>query len=92
MEVQTINVQLQVGKESKDVADLLAELIKDIKDGKKLEALTENIPGIMAAVEGYDLLDDEQAHESRHGTRAYLAMKLSEAIEYKKPEPADAPA
>ena len=90
MSVVTVNVDLPVGKESKDVVDVLAELIKDIKEGKKLEALTENIPGIMAAVEGYDLLDDEQKDASRHGTRAYLVYKLSESLEYKAPEPSDA--
>jgi len=80
--VETVEVTMQVGKESKDVADVLAELVKDIRDGKTVGALTENVQGIMKAVEGYDKLDDEQKHASAHGTRAYLAMKLSEAIEY----------
>lgn len=81
--VETVNVSMIVGKESMDVVDVLAELIKDIKEGKKLEALSENMTGLIAAFEGYKMLDDEQRHESKHGTRAYLVMKLSSALEYK---------
>lgn len=81
--VETINVTMEVGKESKDVVDVLAELINDVKEGKKLEALSENMTGLIAAFEGYQMLDDEQKHESMHGTRAYMVMKLSEALVYK---------
>lgn len=84
MKVQTVDVTIAVGKESKDVADVLAELVKDIRDGKTIGALAENIGGIIKAVDGYEMLDDEQRHESKHGTRAYLSMKISEALDYKK--------
>lgn len=83
--METVKIEINVGKESKEVADVLSELIKDIRAGKKLEALTENLTGIMAAVNGYDLLDDEQKDVSRHATRGYLTMKLSEALDLDKP-------
>lgn len=86
MEVQTVDVTIAVGKESKDVADVLSELVKDIRDGKTFGALTENLTGIIKAVDGYEMLDDEQKHESKHGTRAYLSMKISEALDHKKAE------
>lgn len=84
MKVQTVDITIAVGKESKDVADVLSELIKDIREGKRLGALTENIAGIIKAVDGYEMLDDEQKHKSKHGTRAYLSMKISEALDHKK--------
>ncbi len=85
-EVETVNVTIAVGKETKDVADVLAELVLDIKAGKKVEALTENISGIMEAVRGYEMLGPEQSHSSRHATRAYLGMKLSESLDVDKVE------
>ena len=68
-----------------DVADVLSELVKDIKAGKKLEALTENVSGIMAAIDGYEQLGPEQRDVSRHATRAYMGMKISEALDPDKP-------
>ena len=85
-EVETVNVTIAVGKETKDVADVLAELVLDIKAGKKVEALTENLGGIMEAVKGYEMLGPEQKHSSRHATRAYLGMKLSESLDVDKVE------
>lgn len=83
VEVETVNVTIAVGKESKEVADCLAEIVEDIRAGKKLEAVAENLPGLMTAIDGYDKLDDEQKHDSKHGTRAYISMKLSQAIDTK---------
>lgn len=83
--VETIDVQIQVGKESKELADALSELVKDIREGKNIgEISSENLPGIVQAVDGYDKLDDEQKAPSRHATRAYIGMKISEAIDEKK--------
>ena len=45
----------------------------------------------MAAVEGYDLLDDEQRDVSKHATRGYMTMELSEALDYKPAMPEAAP-
>ena len=87
MDVVKVKVEIEVGKETKEVADVIAELVKDIRAGKKIEALTENLAGVMKAVEGYDMLDDEQKDASRHGTRGYFAMKLSEALDLDKPTP-----
>lgn len=79
--VETVKVEMEVGKESKDVADALHDLIEDIKAGKDVGAIaTENLPGIMSAVNGYDKLDDEMKHKSRNATVAYSGYKLAEAL------------
>lgn len=81
-EVQTIDVTIAVGKESKEVADALSELVADIKAGKDISVIAaENLPGVMKAVEGFDQLDDEQKAPSRHATRAYIGMKISESLD-----------
>lgn len=81
MEVQTEKVELEVGKESKDVYDALADLVEDIKAGKDVSAIAaENLPGVMEAVEGFDQLDDEFKHKSRNATLAYGGYRIADAL------------
>lgn len=79
--VETVEVTIEVGKETKEVADAIHDLIVDIKEGKDITAITaENLSGLMKAIEGFDKLDDEQKHKTRNATDAYAAMKLTDAL------------
>lgn len=84
--MEKVSVEIMVAKESKDIIDVLAELVKDIKEGKKLEALTENVAGIMAAVDGYDKLGEEIKSDAKQDTVAYMVAELWKAFEHKKAE------
>lgn len=81
-EIQVVKVEIEVGKESKEVADAIAELVKDVKAGKDVSLIAaENLAGIAQAIEGYQKIGPEQKHDSRHATRGYLGMKVSEALD-----------
>ncbi|MDD0852977.1 hypothetical protein HBN50_07710 [Halobacteriovorax sp. GB3] len=80
-EVKTKKVELEVGKESEEVAVAVAELIKDIREGKDVATITaENLPNVMRAVEGYDQIDDEMKHRTRNATAAYSGYLMTEAL------------
>lgn len=79
--VETVKVELEVGKETKEVADAIHGLVSDIKAGKDVSAIAlENLPALMKAVEGFDKLDDEAKHKTRNATGAYAAYKLADAL------------
>lgn len=79
--VETKERILVVGKESLEVTESLAELVKDIKAGKDVSVIAaENLPGLVKAIEGYDKIDDEMKHKSRNATIAYSGYAIAEAL------------
>ena len=80
-EVQTVAKTLNVGKETSEVADSLAGLVKDIKDGKDVGTIAaENLPSLMTAINGFEMIDDEMKHKSRNATAAYTGYVVAEAL------------
>ena len=76
-----MEVKLQVGKESAEVVNAIAELIKDIKAKKGIQELaSENLGNLIAAVDGVDLIDDEMKGEYRNATIAYAGYMVADAI------------
>ncbi len=54
--------EVEIAKEVDDVAKLLVDLVKDIKDGKDVAAITsENLPGLIAAIDGVNQVSAEIA-------------------------------
>lgn len=79
--VASVKVEIEVGKESKDVVDLVADLIEDIKAKKDVSAIAaENLPGLMKAIEGFDQLDDEAKSKHRNSTIAYTGMRFADVL------------
>jgi len=79
--VKTVKVELEVGKETKEVADAIHDLIEDIRAKKDISAIAaENLASLIKAVEGVDMLDDEMKHKSRNATVAYTGMKVADAL------------
>ena len=59
--------------------------VNNNKAGKDVGVIAaENLGSLMTAIEGYEMLDDEQKHASRNATDAYVAMKLVDALTAKK--------
>ncbi|MGB0452566.1 MAG: hypothetical protein ACPGJV_02545 [Bacteriovoracaceae bacterium] len=81
VEVQTEEVVITVGKETKEVVDALNELVKDIRAKKEVSVIAvENLPTLLKAVEGVDQLANEMKSVHRDATIAYSGMKISEAL------------
>lgn len=76
-----MDVTVKVGKETFEVFELVAELIKDIKAKKGVsEIVAENLPGLYKAVENFDQVDDEAKSEVIDETIALGMAKISKAI------------
>lgn len=79
--VVTIPVTINVAKESKEVVDAVTDLIADIKAGKDVgQIAAENLPGLIAAIDGYDKLDDEMKSGARNETVAYAGLKVADSL------------
>lgn len=82
---EVVSVELKVGKELKEVIDLLASVahvfLKDGKDSASLIAkLVALVPEVIKAVDGYDQLSAEVKDKSIYSSAGYLVSKLSEVL------------
>ncbi len=79
--VETKEVTIVVGKETKEVVDAVSELIADLKAKKDMSLIAmENLPGLLKAVEGVEMIDDEMKSQYRNATVAYSGMKVADAL------------
>lgn len=79
--MEKVAIQLEVGKESKEVVDCLAGILVDIKAKKGMaEIAAGNLTKLFAAVEGFDKLDDEFKAD-KASIVAYLSKELLAALE-----------
>lgn len=77
--MQKIDVTVQVPKEMNDVKNLVVELIKDVKAKKSPgELVGENIPGLMAAMDGMDQLGEEAKDAAAFTLAGLLAAELAQ--------------
>ncbi len=88
MNVEKTKVEIEVGKESKEVVDAITLLVEDIREKKDISLIAaENLPSLMKAIEGVDKLDDEMKSEVRNATVAYAGLQVAETlVPYKKSE------
>lgn len=80
MPVQLLDKPRQVGKEISEIAEGLRDIILDVRAGKKMEVLSENLMNVMAMIQGWEMLDDEAKHASKVKSFAYVAECLGEAF------------
>lgn len=79
--IQKVAVTIQVPKEMNDVKVLVVELIKDIKAKKSPgELVAENIPGLMAAMDGMDKLGAEAQDAAAYDLAGLLAAELAKVL------------
>ena len=79
--IVTVPHTIDVPKESKEVVDFLAAVVEDIKAGKSAQEIAgENLPGLLAAFEGYAQLPEEVKGEYMSEVLAYLVDKMGDAL------------
>ena len=79
--MDVLSRELEVGKETTEIFEGLAELIKDIKAGKEVGVIaTENLPALITMIDGYDKIKDELTGVARNATLAYGSFALAEAL------------
>jgi hypothetical protein len=79
--LQMVKVEIEVGKETKEIIDFVSDLIKDIKAGKDMAAIAaENLPGLISAVGGFQELPAEMQGPSLAGCVGYAGSKVVEAL------------
>jgi hypothetical protein len=77
-----MEMTLEVGKETLEVFDLVAELIKEIKAKKPLaEIAASNLPLLYSALEGADKIGAELKSDVKEVTIALGVAKIAKAIE-----------
>lgn len=80
-EVEKVKVELEIPKEMSEIKFFLVELLKDIKAKKDVTQLIgENITNLVAAVDGFEKLDDEVKDPSIYAFGGILAGEIVEVL------------
>lgn len=86
-EVETVNVNLEVPKESKEVVDFLTAILKKVKAKAPIADYSDLLDEGYAAISGVDMLDDEAKSEYRDDLAGYLVKEVMEEMLPVKAEP-----
>ena len=79
--MELVSVTVQLPKESKEVFDLLIELVKDIKAKKDYAAIAaENFPLLVKAIDGVGSIPEEAKSEAIFRLAGYGAGELASAL------------
>jgi len=75
--VVKVKVEMDVPKESKEVVDLMAALVKDLKAKKSIAEIgTDILPKLLVAVEGITAIGEEVASDGKDEMAGYLVQQL----------------
>lgn len=76
-----VKIELEVPKEMNDIRVFLVQVISDLKAKKPIaEVIAGSLGGLMAAVEGYDQLDEEAKLAEAYNLYALLASDIAKAL------------
>jgi hypothetical protein len=76
-----VKIELEVPKEMDDVRKFLVQLVADIKNKKPIaELVAGSLPGLIAAVDGYDQIDDEAKTKEAYNLYGLLASDIAKAL------------
>jgi len=79
--MQTVQVTREIPKESKEVVDAITALIADIKAKKSIAEISgDMLPKVVAAVDGFDQLDDEVKSDKKPELSGYLVEQTMKAL------------
>lgn len=79
--METIEVKMQVPKESAEIIDVVANIVKDYMLGKSLVLiLTQNGPALVQALAGIQEVPKELISENQSEILAYLVDKMGDSI------------
>ena len=74
-------IEFEIGATEKKLADLIVELVKDIKAKKSGAAIAaENFPAVLAVAGEISQIGDEIKNESEIALGAYIAIELEKAL------------
>lgn len=90
MSIVTINVEMQVPKEAKEIVDAVFGLVEDVLAKKDIGTITaENLPALMTAIDGYDQVMPSVKSEYRDELVGYLVQQaMAVLLPYKEEIPA----
>lgn len=84
-EVQYVEKTVKLGKETTDVFEALASVVRDVKLGKSISDISAgNLPKLMEAVNGFDQLDDEARADHYGNTIAFGIGSIVDALRTEK--------
>lgn len=78
--MESVKVELNVPKESKEVIDALAAVYDFVKAGKSLSEIAELFDELTLAVMGADKLKEEVKSEDRNAIMSYLVHVLADKV------------
>lgn len=83
--MEFIKKELEVPKELNDVAVLVVALIEDIMLKKDLAVIAaENLPLLMAAIQGFEAMQEEIKDDKAYNVAALLVSDLMKVLKKKK--------
>lgn len=83
--MEFVKKELEVPKELNDVATLLVAMIEDMVAKKDLGAIAaENLPLLMTAIQGYELIQEELKDEKVYNVAAILVADIMKVLKKKK--------
>ena len=80
MSIVTVDVNIKVPKEGKDVADLLRAIVKKVKSKASLPEYSDLIADLMKAVDGAQSIPAELQSEYRNELVAYTGLQIAEEL------------
>lgn len=76
MPIETVNYQMAIPKESKEIVDAIVMLVKHFKEKRSIAELSQVFPQIALAFEGFQKVDAELKSEYRDELVGYLIHAL----------------
>lgn len=80
MSVEKIEYTMELPKETKEIADAVILITQHFMEKKPIAEITALIPSVIAAVDGFDKVDDELKSEYRDELAGYLVHKLMHVL------------
>jgi len=79
--METVSYTMEVPKESKELTDAVAGLLKHFVNGGDLGGAASYLPAVMTAVSGVDKVPAEMRSSGKDEAVAYLVHKVWDALE-----------
>jgi len=83
--MDVVKIEVEVPKETWEIAKFFVDLIVDIKAGKSTsEVVAENLAGLVTAIEGFEKLSEEVKSKDIYAAAALIGADLVSALMAKK--------
>lgn len=83
--MNVVKKEVELPKELSELSTLVVELLKDIVAKKGVTAISaENLPLLMTAVQGFDLMDEELKDDKVYDLAALMVSDIIKVLKKKK--------